>query len=146
MTVRLRPHHVLCSIGFEGRGYSSPFIANMSQVIDGQLRAPGGEAITIAFTAQADSICAPCPNRVGMGCAKGEVIEGLDGRHAAALGIAAGDRLSWGACLDRVVETVRPDDLDHLCAGCGWLAEGMCKSALARLLQRRTGRPQAARP
>ncbi|WP_255576344.1 MULTISPECIES: DUF1284 domain-containing protein [Jannaschia] len=145
MTIRLRPHHVLCSIGFEGKGYSGPFIANMGHIVDGRLRAPGGEDIPILITSDADAICAPCPKRRGLGCEAGDRIAVLDGRHAAQLGLVPGETLSWGDCLDRVRARVTPQDLDRICAGCSWLDQGMCKTALARLRQTKTGRTEAAR-
>jgi hypothetical protein len=131
--VRLRPHHVLCALGFEGRGYSDGFTANMAAIVDGRLRAPGGGATEIVITAAADAICAPCPKRRGAGCVEQPKIDALDARHGAALGLAPGDRLTWAEALDRVRARVRPGDLARLCAGCSWLAGGMCEDALARL-------------
>ena len=32
MTVRLRPHHLLCLLSYIGRGYSPAFSANMTRV------------------------------------------------------------------------------------------------------------------
>ena len=38
--IRFRPHHFLCSLGFEGKGYSEAFTANMTGIVMGRLRAP----------------------------------------------------------------------------------------------------------
>lgn len=105
----------------------------MSRIVNGELRGPGGRDVGILITGQADAICAPCPRRIDFGCEVQESIDGLDQRHGEALGIAPGDRLTWGACLDRVAERIVPDDLDTLCAGCQWLELGVCKSAVAQL-------------
>lgn len=133
MTVRLRRHHILCSVGFEGRGYDDAFTANMGHIVCGQLRAAGGEAVVVHITEIADSICAPCPRRLGLGCRDQDKIDALDAAHGAALDLRPGDRLTWGKCLERVRERVAPDDLDVLCRGCSWLSGGMCKAAVARL-------------
>ncbi len=61
--IRYRPHHFLCSLGFENKGYSDAFIANMADIVVGQLRAPSGEEKLIEVTVEADDICAPCPKR-----------------------------------------------------------------------------------
>ncbi len=114
-------------------GYDDAFTANMAGIVRGQLRAPGGERTPILITGIADSICAPCPRRVGNGCEAQLQIDALDARHGSTLGIKPGDRLSWGDCLDRVRARVRPNDLDTLCKGCRWLEDGMCKAAVAAL-------------
>ncbi|CUH40355.1 hypothetical protein JSE7799_03087 [Jannaschia seosinensis] len=131
MTLRMRPHHVLCSIGFEGEGYDDAFIANMGNLVYGTLRAPGGRETPIEITGEADAICAPCPSRRGLGCEKDPQIQELDAAHADILGIAVGDTLSWGECLERVRDRVVPKDLARICAGCMWLPMGMCERKVA---------------
>jgi hypothetical protein len=133
MSLNLRPHHILCSIGFDGQGDDPAFTANLTKIVIRDLRGPVGERQRILITGTADSICAPCPKRRDLGCEDQVLIDRLDARHGAALGLAPGDRLDWGACLDRVRENVAPGDLDTLCAGCGELASGRCKAAVARL-------------
>ena len=83
-----RRHHFLCSLGFEGKGYSDAFTANMAAIVQGRLRAPGGAATLIGVTATADAICAPCPKRQDSGCIEQARIDALDAAHGAALGIA----------------------------------------------------------
>ena len=94
--LKFRPHHFLCALGFEGKGYSSGFIANMSGIVDGQLRGPQGDETVIEVVRDADAICAPCPQRIGAGCAKQDRITALDDAHADALRLTGGDRLTWG--------------------------------------------------
>lgn len=131
--VRYRPHHFLCSLGYQGKGYSPEFTANMTAVVMGRLRAAGGEDTLIEVTGEADSLCGPCPSRRGTGCVSGERIAELDAAHAAALGLAPGDRLTWGEGLARIRARVRPDDLEKLCGSCQWRPYGMCRAALERL-------------
>ncbi len=130
--IRFRPHHFLCALGFEGKGYSPEFTANMSALVDDRLRRPGGEDEVIEVTFEADSICAPCPSRRGTGCETGERIAHLDAAHAKALDLSEGARLTWGEALDRM-RTLPRDIHDTICAECQWLRYGMCAAALARL-------------
>jgi hypothetical protein len=131
--VALRPHHVLCAIGYQGLGYSDAFTANMSELVLGRLRGPQGDATPLVITGSADAICAPCPSRRGSGCEQQARIDRLDQAHAAALGLAPGDRLTWAEAQARVQARVRPGSLQQLCAGCAWLPLGLCETALARL-------------
>ena len=130
--ITFRPHHFLCALGFQGKGYSDSFTANMAQIVD-RLRAPDGDDVLIEVTVQADHICAPCPHRMGQSCAKAAKIAVLDQRHATALGVQDGTRLTWGDAKERVRARVAPGDLSSLCAGCTWLSLGLCEAALARL-------------
>lgn len=134
MSLGLKPHHILCSIGFVGKGYDEAFTANMANIVYGQLRGPDGDDVRILITARADAICAPCPLRAGLDCHRQDKISRLDAAHAQALGVTPGEVLSWGDCLDRVRANVRPDDLDTICAPCEWLPLGICKANLTRLL------------
>ncbi|MCX7646433.1 MAG: DUF1284 domain-containing protein [Rhodobacteraceae bacterium] len=131
--VRFRPHHFLCALGFVGKGYSDRFTANMAAIVEGRLRAPGGAATAIEVVGRLDDICAPCPRRAGALCSVQAKIDRLDAAHAAALGLAPGDRIRWGEALARIRARVRPGDLARLCAGCEWLELGLCEAALARL-------------
>ncbi|MEL7184298.1 MAG: DUF1284 domain-containing protein [Pseudomonadota bacterium] len=139
---------MLCALSFEGKGYDSAFVANMAHIVWGQLQSTNGSKTPVRITGQADSICAPCPRRRDMGCDVQDKIDTLDARHGAALGLAPGDQVTWGDCVDRVVAQVEPDDLDHLCQGCEWLDLGVCKAAVAQLLSDKKGRPpeEAALP
>ena len=56
--VRYRPHHFLCSLGFEGKGYSPEFTANMAAIVMGRVRAPQGDATVIEVADGFDDICA----------------------------------------------------------------------------------------
>lgn len=131
--IRYRPHHFLCSLGFENKGYSDAFIANMADIVVGRLRAPAGDAEILQVTVQADDICGPCPKRRGTGCTSQARIDALDAAHAAALGLKDGDQITWGDAMERVKRLVAPEDLNQICEGCGWLEYGMCAAAVARL-------------
>ena len=133
--IQFRPHHFLCALGFEGKGYSEEFTANMAALVEGALRVPGGERVLIEVIAGADAICAPCPSRRGRVCANNDKIARLDAAHAHALSLRPGDRLSWGEALTRM-QALPEDALQEICAPCQWLSLGMCEAALARLKAR----------
>jgi hypothetical protein len=53
MTVRLRPHHLLCMLTFAGKGYTSQFVAQFESVVERLLA--GQESIEVV--AGPDEIC-----------------------------------------------------------------------------------------
>ncbi|MFA3915891.1 DUF1284 domain-containing protein [Ruegeria hyattellae] len=131
--LRFRPHHFLCALGYQGKGYSAAFTRNMDRIVQDGLRGEDGDGVEIAVVARTDSVCGPCPHRRGELCESQEKIEGLDTRHAAALNLSAGDRLSWGEAKARIRARVKPGDLGVICQSCQWLEYGMCETALRRL-------------
>ncbi len=131
--IRYRPHHFLCSLGFEGKGYSPDFTANMTAIVMGRLRAAAGDEVVIEVTGATDDICAPCPKRRGRLCTNQHKIKTLDRAHAAALGLEPHDKLTWGQAKVRIRANVTPGSLETLCAGCEWEPYGMCEAALRRL-------------
>ena len=131
--ITFRPHHFLCSLGFQGNGYSDDFTANMSRIVVDNLRAPGGDEVMIHVTGATDDICTPCPKRRGTSCAEQERMVALDTRHARALKVFVGSRISWGEAKRRIVSYVPPGALATLCAGCQWLELGLCEKALSEL-------------
>ncbi len=54
MTVRLRPHHLLCMLTFAGDGYTPDFVANFAAIVR---RIGAGEAIDLIDGP--DDVCAP---------------------------------------------------------------------------------------
>lgn len=130
--LRYRPHHFLCSVGFEGKGYSPEFTTNMTAIVMGRLRAARGDEVEIEVVEDTDDICTPCPSRRGKACGSGHHINQLDASHAAALGLKPGDKLRWGEALERI-RALPEGALSDICAPCQWLAFGMCAAALKRL-------------
>lgn len=133
--LRFRPHHFLCALGYQGKGYSQAFTRNMDAIVAGRLRGPQGAQVEIRVVGATDDICGPCPHRRGPSCDNQVKIATLDARHAVALRLSIGQTLSWGEAQTRMVDHVPPDALSAICAGCQWLEYGMCTAALAALHQ-----------
>lgn len=131
--IRFRPHHFLCALGFQGKGYSDAFTANMAAIVVDRLRAPDGDEVLIETTGHTDDICTPCPKRRGRLCTNQQAIATLDRAHAAALKLRPREQLTWGQAQQRILDNVPPGSLSTLCAGCQWLDLGLCESALQDL-------------
>ena len=128
-----RPHHFLCTLAFEGKGYSASFIESYDDIAHSLRDSPAGEETVIEVTNFSDSICAPCPNRRGARCDTNSKITDLDAGHARVLGLKHGDQLTWGEAKDRL-RTHMTVELHHrICAPCGWRTLGVCEKALRYL-------------
>ncbi len=132
--IRFRPHHFLCTVGFEGKGYSESFVENFTSIANRLRNSSDGDDIKITVIEEAtDSICAPCPNRKENQCETEVKIRKLDTAHAKILELHSGDTLSWGEAKNRIREKMTLEKFHDACAPCSWKRAGICETALKRL-------------
>jgi soluble lytic murein transglycosylase-like protein len=131
--IRFRPHHFLCTLGFEGKGYSEAFVENYARLAGDLRDAAEGDSLVIEVVSETDSVCEPCPNRRGALCETEAKIRTLDEAHAKVLSLRSGDRLTWGEAKARIRDRMTIEKFHAACAPCAWLKAGMCEKALIRL-------------
>lgn len=121
MTVRLRPHHLLCLLTYAGKGYSPAFVANYDAVA---ARLSAGEEIEIV--SGPDDICAPLLDETEAHCFNASVTERdrLAARDVAAL---LGEAVDEGAALtldavrlERMRDAFATHAIRAACPGCEW--------------------------
>jgi hypothetical protein len=130
MKIAFRPHHFLCTLGFQGAGYSPKFVQNYHHIVEALHE---NEELPIEVVSHVDSICAPCPHNGKGLCAMDEKIQGLDARHAQVLGISPGDVLTWRTGKQRLKDAMTLEAFHTACAGCEWKEWGVCEAALVKL-------------
>ncbi len=133
--ISFRPHHFLCTLCFQGKGYSPHFVANYEKIVQ-QLRTEEGDDTPIKVVRETDSICTACPHSRGTKCNTEESIVPLDEAHAAALGIKEGDILSWGEAKELIREKIDLEKFKSICSTCSWQPLGICERALTKFLNR----------
>ncbi|HEV2518313.1 MAG TPA: DUF1284 domain-containing protein [Devosia sp.] len=131
MTIRLRPHHLLCLLTYVGKGYNAAFTANYDAIA---ARIGAGEDLLIV--AGPDDICAPLLADADPHCHRDSVIE----RDRLALR-DLGELLETPPQLGRSV-VLEPAVLKQMreafttgrtraaCIGCEW--HGLCTGIAAR--------------
>ncbi|MBN2980878.1 MULTISPECIES: DUF1284 domain-containing protein [Cohnella] len=134
MTIRLRGHHLLCLLGFRGKGYSEEFCVNMTSVYE-TLRADPDTPI--AIIEGPDDICRAFPADQPNHC-HNESVYRKDRDILLKLGLRPGLNASWTEIVGRVTEHVRPRDIDRFCHDCPWQPLGLCQEGVAHI---RSGRP-----
>lgn len=132
--VYYRPHHFMCTNGFEGKGYSPTFVENFSAIAD-RLRGESGDDVLIQVVGTTDDICRPCPRRRDSLCEKQAFIADLDQRHLKALKLSVGQVISWGEAKKRIIDHISDETFGPLCQGCEWQDMGVCIKALRQLRQ-----------
>jgi hypothetical protein len=132
LNIHFRPHHFLCALCFQGKGYSPEFIANFSKIM-AYLNSEEGEDAIITVVEHTDSICAPCPSKRDALCVSQKKIIKLDRAHADILKIKQGDTISWKEAKKRIQQEMTLEKFHMACAPCAWKKEGMCESVLRSL-------------
>lgn len=130
MKLSFRPHHFLCTLGFQGKGYSPKFVENYTQIAEA-LRE--NEELPIQVVSSSDSICGACPHQEEGVCTVEEKIQGLDARHSQILSIKPGDTLTWKMGQEYLKEKMTIEAFHHACQGCEWKSMGVCETALRKL-------------
>jgi hypothetical protein len=131
--MQFRPHHFLCTLCYTGKGYSPAFVRNYNKIAQ-HLNAEGGEKTPIEVVPHTDSICHPCPHKRDLACESQAVIADLDAKHADALGLQAGDILTWEQAKQRIAERMTLEKFEHTCATCSWKKFGICEEILTKFL------------
>ena len=86
MSIVLRPHHLLCTQGYSGKGYDNDFVAHMTDVVH-QLRDVPGTTIRLTFST--DTLCSCCPNKLGTDlCDTQEKVKRYDAKTVEYFGLA----------------------------------------------------------
>lgn len=120
MTIRLRPHHVLCLLTYAGKGYSPGFTANYDVIA---VRLSQGEEIEIVEGP--DDVCAPLLAENDPHCWRESVVERdmQAAKDIGRLGIAIdkGGRTRLDADVLRRMRAAFGRGLTRTaCAGCEW--------------------------
>jgi hypothetical protein len=121
MTIRLRPHHLLCMLTYAGTGYSRAFTVNFDAIA-----AQISRGAVIAIVSGPDDICAPLLDQPDPHCLRDSVRE-RDTLAARDLGELLGTKvvesqhLALGApALNIMREAFASGGTRHACLGCEW--------------------------
>jgi hypothetical protein len=138
--LKVRGHHVLCTLGFRGLGYSAAFVANMRRIVDALLAEPSP---TVELVAGPDAVCSACPHLTETGCARKEDAEARirakDRAVLAALRAEEGASLAAAELRSRVAQRVSVATLEAFCRRCSWWGYGYCAEGLEALRRTHAG-------
>jgi hypothetical protein len=133
--VKIRGHHLLCLLGFRGRGYSPEFVEAMGQVLREFQTSP---ETPILLVAECDLICASCPHVSGNECRKSpdasKRIRDKDDAIIKKAGLRPGRQTTPQAAWQAIKENFKTQDIAALCSRCQWLELGYCQEGLEKLI------------
>ena len=112
----LRPHHGLCLLTFQGKGYSPEFVAQMSHLQNQLNLNPQTDLI---LTDQCDVLCQFCPHCVNNQCSS-PLPEKFDKNVLYLTGFKVGQKLTWNE-LSTLTRQILRNNLNTCCCECEWL-------------------------
>ncbi len=136
--IRLRPHHLLCTQGYSGKGYSTEFVQNMSAIVH-SLRNVPGTRIRLVFGS--DSLCAHCPHHTAWTtCAKHrKKVSRFDRKTVEYFDLHEGEYV-YQDLIRAIDAQMTPAMLEDICRGCAWYPVSACKRISAENEMRHTER------
>ncbi|MCL2854790.1 MAG: DUF1284 domain-containing protein [Defluviitaleaceae bacterium] len=128
--MRLRPHHLLCIQGYEGKGYSEEFVKNMDDVV--QLLSKDRDAmVDIVFST--DDICCKCPLMLGCDlCQTNDKVKAMDSKVIEYFGLKEKSYM-YHKLIDGIKEKMTAEMMDDICGDCSWYASSNCKKNMLGL-------------
>lgn len=131
---KIRPHHLLCMLGYRGLGYNKKFALNMKNIISDLRTNP---SIKIIVLAQADDFCTACPHNKEGNCVQkpdsGENVQNLDLQYLKLLQIQLGDPLSINNVWSIISSSISLKNMENICNNCDWWSYGYCREGLQQL-------------
>ena len=122
----LRAHHGMCLAFFEGKGYSSGFVAHMGEM-KSRLESENPQ---IRLVCRLDVICRACPNHSGGVCTAEEKVCRYDRGVLSAIGTEEGTVLPYLEFSRLVREKIlQADRRQVICSDCQWNALCAAKEA-----------------
>ena len=122
--MKLRPHHLLCTQGYSGKGYSDDFVENMTAITT-YLRNEADAAVEIVFST--DDICSKCPRMISDDlCESDEKVKRFDKKVIAYFGIEE-KRYIYQDIINEINAKMTSSMMDDICSGCEWYPVSACR-------------------
>lgn len=125
--MRLRPHHLLCTQGYSGKGYSDDFVQNMTALTN-RLRSENSTTIDIVFST--DDICEKCPNMTGVDlCKDNYKVKRFDNKMIEYFGLEEKSYI-YQDIVDEIDSKMTESMLEDICFGCNWYPVSACREKI----------------
>lgn len=125
--MKLRPHHLLCTQSYEGKGYDEAFTKHMDEIVH-RLRTDDRTPVTLVFST--DELCTCCPNMQDENlCRTNEKVKALDARTAECFCLEEKTYI-YQDLIKKIRKTVTPEMMDYICQDCAWYPVSACKELI----------------
>ena len=120
----MRPHHLLCTQGYSGKGYSPEFVRNMDSWVE-KLRNREGFRVRITFST--DSLCSRCPHKQGEGLCDDDAKVLVYDRKITEYFHLEEKEYVYQELIRRINAQMTPEMLEDICGNCSWYPVSACR-------------------
>ncbi len=113
--MKLRPHHLLCTLGFVGLGYSEEFVENMTLIVE-ELK---NQKTEIVLVVGIDDICLCCPKNISNIRCKEDSVTFYDEKVLEVFGFKEGAYV-YKDLIKTIKEIATFENLEYICGDCSW--------------------------
>ncbi len=122
--MKLRPHHLLCTQGFSGNGYSPEFVVNMTRYVTQMRTDPDFE---ILLTNLCDDLCICCPNRIDeVRCEDDAKVLHYDQKVLELFQLEVGKVYRYQDLIRQIDDAMTPEKMNEICGNCNWFQSSAC--------------------
>jgi len=127
--VKLRPHHLLCTQGYSGKGYNADFVENMTAITT-FLRTNNNAVVEIVFGA--DDICAKCPRLMHGDLCDNEIkVRTMDSKVSRHFEIKE-TYYNYKKITAKINSQMIKEKMDDICVNCEWYPISNCKKLILK--------------
>lgn len=122
--MQLRPHHLLCTQGYSGKGYDDAFVANMTSLTDKLRQNP---SLTVDLVYSTDDLCACCPNQLAADtCKVNQKVKTFDAKVVSYFGLEEKTYV-YADIIKKINRQMTPEMMDDICGSCEWYPVSACR-------------------
>lgn len=128
--MKLRPHHLLCTQGYSGKGYSKEFVANMDELVN---RLRNEENVEVEIVFNTDDICAACPNCLGENlCTTNDKVNSYDSKLVNYTGLEE-KKYIYKEIIREINSKLTEEKMRDICEGCCWYPISACRKNILNI-------------
>lgn len=124
--IKLRPHHLLCTQAYVGKGYNEEFVKNMDEKVS-LLRNNNEQEIMIIT--DLDSLCSYCPENKGGLCSSQEKVNAMDEKVIRYFNLNK-KTYFYKDVVSKIRSEITNEIFNDICQSCEWYSFGMCKKLI----------------
>lgn len=123
--IKLRPHHLLCTQGYSGKGYSREFVENMTEIV----KSIKNEKVQVQLIFSEDDICSKCPNLSENNICKSDTVNIIDNKVIKYFELE--EKIYEYESLIRYIKShITKEIMDDICRNCEWYSISKCKKRM----------------
>lgn len=125
--MELRPHHLLCTQGYSGKGYNQEFVHHMTAVVK-ELRENDTLEINLVFST--DELCSHCPHKQGEDqCKTNEKVKQLDQKVITYFGLEEKPYI-YQEIVREIKQKMTQEMMNDICGACSWYEISACQERI----------------